>query len=111
MNGKQIGDEIEAACKATESRGNIRSGGNIGMAFIASAISEHAAAVADLARAIAPAKAPPQEFAPSMIVLGNFSSRAKDIVAMMDMAASGKCDPFKVEPMKSCLIRDLARST
>lgn len=45
MNGKLIGEQLAAAVGPVEGVANIRGGGNLGMAFIAAAIEDHASAV------------------------------------------------------------------
>ena len=52
MNGKEIGEALEAACHETEGRANLRSGGNVGMAFLAYSIVEHANAIRNLSETI-----------------------------------------------------------
>lgn len=48
----QIAMEMQDLCKQMDDYSNFRAGGNLGMAFIAAAITDHAAAVRELAIAI-----------------------------------------------------------
>jgi hypothetical protein len=52
MNAKEIAEALNYVARETKEQMNMRAGGNLGMAFIAAAISEHAAAVLALASAI-----------------------------------------------------------
>ena len=53
MDGKEIGKQIIAAAKEYEGANlSINTGGNMGMAFIASAIERHADAIDTIATAI-----------------------------------------------------------
>lgn len=52
ISGTDIGKELVAAAEETEHLHNMRSGGNIGMAFIAFAIVEHGKSVEKLATAL-----------------------------------------------------------
>lgn len=52
MNGNDIGKMIADAVKNVPDSCNVMRGGNLGMAFIAVAISEHASAIRDLSNTL-----------------------------------------------------------
>ena len=65
MDGRRVGKEIEEACRITEGWDNLRSGGNLGVAFLAEAVEKLASAIENAAILSKQANAEPKLFSVS----------------------------------------------